>query len=559
MTKFVQILCVTLIMMMIAGCAYAGAPTDPALNPIGTLPLVKEDTTITFGLIQSSYVLDFEENALTKMIEEKTGLNIEFKIYPEVDAETKLMMDVIAGAELPDVLCFGIKDATLRNQLANAGALLALDDFFDAETGIADQYYAACEKHGVDPAFPINMLRSADGKIYCMPTYGQYLTTMYDYRAYINQDWLDVLGLEVPTTIDELTQVLIAFRDGDPNGNGIKDEIPMTGADAKNLSSIDNPMTWLQDLFIYRDKSNNLYLPLSDTDGKLDVSYDKEEYREMLKYVNMLVREDLLDEAAFTQTRSEMRAQLQADVQTIGMMFGSANGFGQNIGSWTPIEMPVGYYGKQIVTVGAPVPGTTWSITTACKNPEVAFLLASLGYDDSLGDYFWVYSARFGEKDVDWKYAQEGDVSILQELDIKPSLQVLNITWGTESTSHWQEVAFPYIFSGSYAIEVFDGNEAYGERLHGRSVAMNIKHAPDPSDVVPNSLLYTDEERDEWDEVRSALKSYLTEAEALFAVGQYDPNSDADWNNFLNELEVLRYKELLELDQVVYNRTMGIE
>lgn len=43
----------------------------------------------------------------------------------------------------------------------------------------------------------------------------------------INKVWLDKLGLEVPTTLAELKEVLIAFRDGDPNGNGIQDEIPM--------------------------------------------------------------------------------------------------------------------------------------------------------------------------------------------------------------------------------------------------------------------------------------------------------------------------------------------
>ena len=37
---------------------------------------------------------------------------------------------------------------------------------------------------------------------------------------YINQTWLDNLGLEVPTNMDELEEVLIAFKEGDPNGNG---------------------------------------------------------------------------------------------------------------------------------------------------------------------------------------------------------------------------------------------------------------------------------------------------------------------------------------------------
>ena len=42
----------------------------------------------------------------------------------------------------------------------------------------------------------------------------------------INRRWLDALGLQVPTTTGELRDVLIEFRDGDPNGNGKADEVP---------------------------------------------------------------------------------------------------------------------------------------------------------------------------------------------------------------------------------------------------------------------------------------------------------------------------------------------
>ncbi len=45
------------------------------------------------------------------------------------------------------------------------------------------------------------------------------------------KDWLDRLGLDVPETIPEWHDVLVAFRDEDPNGNGKQDEIPYTIAD----------------------------------------------------------------------------------------------------------------------------------------------------------------------------------------------------------------------------------------------------------------------------------------------------------------------------------------
>ncbi|MFY9280028.1 MAG: hypothetical protein WAO47_10685, partial [Caldicoprobacterales bacterium] len=57
------------------------------------------------------------------------------------------------------------------------------------------------------------------------------------YAGYaIRKDWLDNVGLDVPTTIDELYTALKAFKEQDANGNGDKDdEIPMTDDSGKGL------------------------------------------------------------------------------------------------------------------------------------------------------------------------------------------------------------------------------------------------------------------------------------------------------------------------------------
>lgn len=52
----------------------------------------------------------------------------------------------------------------------------------------------------------------------------------------MRQDWLDNVGMEAPTTMDEWYDVLTAFKEGDPNGNGEMDEIPFdAGAAGHNL------------------------------------------------------------------------------------------------------------------------------------------------------------------------------------------------------------------------------------------------------------------------------------------------------------------------------------
>ena len=130
------------------------------------------------------------------------------------------------------------------------------------------------------------------------------------------------------------------------------------------------------------------------------------------------------------------------------------------------------------------------------------------------------------------------------------------MTWATVSNKSWQNTVFPYLSGENTHIEVFDGNELYGERIHGRSVSMNMQYAP-AAEYTVGTLLYTEEEQDEWNEARTTLQTYVQEATNLFCVGQMDPNSDTDWQSYLDELNNLQYKELLAVDQAAYDRMYG--
>lgn len=527
--------------------------TDPLANSIGTVPVAKESIELSIAVVQNEFVEDYQTNYQTRVFEALSGCDIVPVVFSSVDASEKLKMMVVSGDRLPDIIPqeFINNDAT-RYLYGDAGALIPLNEYFDEETGLAGAYYQACERAGLDAKWALDMVRSPDGNIYAMPEYPIAYANTNPNRAWINQEWLDALNLKHPTTIDELTQVLIAFRDGDPNGNGLKDEIPMTGA--AGITSNAYPLNWLQNLFIYSDMSENRYLPLTQTDGQVDVSYDKPEYREFLQYVNMLVREGLLSELCFTQSVSEMRAQLQAQIETVGMMFGSANGFGGNIDAWQPLEQPAGMDGERRVTTIFADFRATYAISSDCEHPEIAFLFAMQGYANNDNSML----TRFGEKGVDWIPAQEGQTSIFQEMGMPPNLQVRNMVWGVKNNKTWQGANLPAMWNANTAVEVFDGNELYGERLHGRSVSMNNKYSPDVSEII-TKIVYYDEEQDRWNEVRNSLRTYVQESMARFATGQLDPSSDTDWNNYLAELDKLQYKQMLEVDNIAYRRTMGLD
>jgi putative aldouronate transport system substrate-binding protein len=99
------------------------------------------------------------------------------------------------------------------------------------EAGIAQDLTASLQKHGQE----ILSYYSKDtmfyhwdssGAIYRIPgdvPEASYMTTI------VRKDWLDKLGLAVPTTLDEYVNVLRAFTKEDPDGNGKDDTYGLSG------------------------------------------------------------------------------------------------------------------------------------------------------------------------------------------------------------------------------------------------------------------------------------------------------------------------------------------
>ncbi len=65
-----------------------------------------------------------------------------------------------------------------------------------------------------------------DGKMYFMPTF----VSDFSNTIYVRQDWLDNLGMEQPTTIEEFEEMLRAFTEDDPDGNGKNDTYGMAAS-----------------------------------------------------------------------------------------------------------------------------------------------------------------------------------------------------------------------------------------------------------------------------------------------------------------------------------------
>ena len=160
------------------------------------------------------------------------------------------------------------------------------------------------------------------GQVYGMPNVYDNPTDLVYVEACINTEWLQKLNLSMPTTIDELYDVLVAFRDQDPNGNGKKDEVPLMGLTNTNGRGVDD---YIINAFI--QYSHNRYAMIDD-DGKAFAHYTTDEYREALKFLNKLYDEGLINDTMWSITTSDFRSILNPEEgkpYTVGIACRDAN------------------------------------------------------------------------------------------------------------------------------------------------------------------------------------------------------------------------------------------
>jgi putative aldouronate transport system substrate-binding protein len=178
---------------------------------------------------------------------------------------------MMASDDLTDVL---LVESLTREQIldyGSKGAFIPLNKYLNDP--VKAPHFAKVPEP--DKSDIITTGTMADGNIYSLPRWEAEPWNMTPHRYYLNKAWLDKLGLKVPTTTDELRNVLIAFRDRDPNGNGRKDEIGITGWFSGGYG--ENVITALLNSFIFYNQGtlsldaagNTVVVPFTDPAMKI--------------------------------------------------------------------------------------------------------------------------------------------------------------------------------------------------------------------------------------------------------------------------------------------------
>ena len=531
-----------------------GSSDDNGLPAPGVLPFVTEPVTLTIGIAQHPLTTDFEDNYFTNLVEKETGVSLDFELFPSdgTEANQKFSLMVSADQTLPDILCLGFSDIE-RYTYGSSGVFLPLNEYFENDAFFfnetLDKWASPSEKEDI-----FKYGTSTDGNIYAYPSYQIDPGDASALGCWINKQWLDNLGLKAPATTEELYEVLLAFRDNDANGNGDpNDEIPLTG----HKEWKGNVDLYLMNSFIYYKGGAQL----NAENGQLYAPFTRDEWRDGIRYIHKLAKEELLSPLSFSQTSNELRAILSdpSDQDSIigafvghpSPMFG-ADGVprvmeymplpamtGPGGISWTPNDGWFASYGTQI--------------TKSCENPDLAFRVM-----DAISKEDISLSCRFGEQGVDWEYTDEGRPSHVLEgystIFGETATAERPQPWTTENNIIWHSTPMtqipPKLHGGRQAPGYDNEYREYQMRtLWYESVPLRYNNHPDE---LVNRFIFTQEETDAISEIQTSISSYVDESRTRFILG--DMNIETEWDSYLSALDSMGLPSLIEVSQKCYDR-----
>jgi putative aldouronate transport system substrate-binding protein len=525
-----------------AASSGAAIEEDPNVSDAGQFPICKEKITLTVMAQQLPWVSDLVNNSYTEAMEKKTNIHIDWQVTPQDGYADKLKL-ALSTDSYPEVILSGAANS-------NADVMIY---------GVSQKIYMPLngyiEKYGVNmkarwaelPDIKTSMT-APDGNIYVLPTFeGNAGHGAVSDKFWINTAWLTKLGLKTPTTTDEFTEVLKAFKTKDPNGNGQADEVPLSGS--INTWAAD-PYLFLMNSFTY---FNGGILRLKD--GKFDTAITTDEFKQGLKYMAGLYKDGLIDPAAFTQDQAAMLKLGSQSTTVLGSFDAGHVAMGVDItnldvskqyDALMPLKGPNGCQGTPVYDHQYPQGGNT-AITNKCKHPAAAVRMMDILYDGYEGN-----TASLGPKGEVWDVADEGATGVTGEKALWKDISTGNNASNQPKNNYWSGTASGggpknWKLYCQFTGDIFDpGN--YGGRLI--KITNEYEKYPSPYEQqkpmwcdADTSTALTNQAQPITDAMKSAIVAFIT--------GQKD--IDKDWAAYLADLDKLGLKDYIAAYQKAYD------
>lgn len=506
----------------------AGEPSGEAVNgtnPGNVLPIVTEPVTLTIA--KERHMLDttknYNEKASFKNITEETGLTLEFTELAAGTAAEKVPL-MLAGGDMPDVFWALLSDAQI---LQNTSQLVPLEGMLET---FAPNSLKTYEELGTDWR---TIAVAPDNHVYGMLSrYESLYENTGDGIQIINKKWLEAVNKEVPTTLDEYYEVLKAFKEQDPNGNGQADEIPYCFAEDMWCASITNDIGMWGIGNGYGDTNSNFHI----RDGKVSGTVNTPEYREYLEFFHKLYAEGLIDAEGFSQNTEVFSNKIKNNqVGTYYSWTALEYLSSEQEKDWVVLPTIAAKEGVQPVANGeidrSTINKNGWVITTQCDHPEAALRL----WDYLARDAESKMTVAMGEKGTLWDEYPEGGYYFVVPENTTPefTFEHMKYTYGTVNNHPLMTKA---------ETPKNDGEISPAAALRDQMVATVDKDYVPKSGQLPQSYV-SPEAIDERAFIETDLKSYIKQFRSQAIMDGFD---DAAWDAYCKRLDDLQYPAWLQ-------------
>lgn len=525
MEKIVSML---LVGVMVLGMTACGSKNDSKEGQIDTS--VRE-FHIFAGI--SALSPDNSEKPVIQQMNEVMGVTIDWDCISGDTLTEKKNLVLNAGTDMPDAFMgASLSDYEIITNGSN-GIFIPLESYINEET-MPNLSKLVEERQEL-----LATCTMPDGHIYTLPTISEMGFTYSDGNNYyigaipqfmaINKEWLAAVNMDMPTTIDELHDILVAFKENDCNGNGNpSDEIPLSfewGHWCANMTS-------LFSAFGFTDYNAD---HRAIKDGKVYYNASTENYKEAMKYFHQWYAEGLIDIEAFSQDDSQYIAKGSGEDARLGVF------------SWWEIPEVVGDHADEYEyltflsgadgTLGVNLneQGTTghdrFAITSSCKNPELLMKWIDQCYDPVLsmqiiygpiGEYF---EEKTDENGVYIETPEAGG-NLKAKTELWAPSRQLSTDFGT------------YYYMEDRAQQRLDDlSNIWFEKVN------NFESYP--------SVVYSLEETEIINEYISDLNDYVSVTSANWIISG---GVDEEWDKYISQLEKMGVNDVVAAWQAAYDR-----
>lgn len=453
----------------------------------------------------------------------RTNVSLKGTISLSNSNEEEAFNLMMSSGNLADII--GYVDASSLEKLGRDGGMIPLND-------LIKEHAPNIQKVLDEDARFRQTAYSLDGNIYQIPKNQELKAAEF---WWIRQDWLDKLNLKAPTTVDELHDVLYAFRNEDPNGNGLKDEIPLF-----------DRAGWKQpDEYLYLWDTSLEFYP---RDGKMKYEPLEENFKTGVSNMIKWYQEGLIDPEIFTRGASSRDTLLGGDLGGCTHDWVSTANYNSTLQETIP--------GFQMAAIAPPAdqngvvkervsryPGVGWGISSQCKDPVTVIKFM---------DYFFTEE---GSDLMNWGI--EGDTFTR---DADGSKHFTDTVLQSELTP----IGYLRSIDAQYRIGMCqDGDYEYATMKEDGIEANKLYNGHDEwfDDSLPPyldgkmALKYTSDDETEYKNIMASIKPYVDEKFQSWILGVND--FDSEYDTFIKELKARGIDRALEINQKAYDTFLG--